>query len=101
MFIDHVILDHVILQKLASALYKQFTNKKIEQTTLLIWQHFVCVLDRELHKYGNWFNSFLKIVEQVSLSSSATIIIIVFLLFRPSSIAMWKYKLRLIRLGDV
>ena len=69
-----------MLQKLASLLYKQFINLKIEQTTLLIWQHFVCVLDKQLHNYGNWFNTFLKIVEQVSLLPMATIYFIFLLL---------------------
>lgn len=59
-------LGHVmLLQKLATVLYKQFANMKMEQTTLLIWQHFVCVLDKQLHNYGTWFNGFLKVVEQV------------------------------------
>lgn len=58
-------LDHV-MQKLASVLHKQFANMKIERTVLLIWQHFVCVLDKQLHNSGNWFNNFLKIVEEVS-----------------------------------
>ena len=66
-------LDHVMLQKLACTLHKQFTNMKIEQTTLLIWQHFVRVLDRQIHNYGNWFNSFLKTAEQVSLLPMVTI----------------------------
>lgn len=61
-----LLLDHVmLLQKLSVTLHKQFAAMKIEQVTLLIWQHFVHVLDKQLHNYGNWFNSFLKIVEQV------------------------------------
>ena len=97
---EHVILDHVMLQKLASVLHKQFANMKIERTTLLIWQHFVRVLDRQLHNYGNWFNTFLKIVEQVSLLPMATMII-VFLLFRPLSTLIAKYRSAHIKHGRV
>ncbi|XP_065896481.1 serine-rich adhesin for platelets-like isoform X2 [Dysidea avara] len=57
-------LIDTLREKLTALLQQRFNEAKKQVTVLLVWQHFVRVLDDQLHNYGNWFNGYLKIVEQ-------------------------------------